>query len=464
MLAREETQWNPSLLCEKIDQHLGYLEQEFAFLHETQRGLKQSGRNQWGLDLLEVYCGEPSEITRQAENLGMRAKRFTVRHGDLSSAEGQRQLWSLIHRERPREIWVAPECGPWGNFSRLNMSKGQRTAEQIQAKRRHEKVHLRLCNELFLHQMVVGGHFHMEQPQGSELIYQPEVRDVRLGTLCTTFDMCEVGRLLAPKSMKQRRGNNYLRKRTMVFTTSPLFHRAFDHRYCQKNHDHVKIEGKVLHLGKWISLSEYAARYSSGFGRNVARYLAVEVPNPSVRWDELQNTGKTVDPAFIGEVMRRRALPSEVHDGQTQDDGVQKRRRITFKQPETGASGHAGVEFWQGVFRQVDPQVPRVGKRSFVDDEVMTRVQEGVPNMKVSRVEACRGTERYRLPDRSIDASSIPLRLTAARKRDSGSLEVLGEPEEWTRLAKHRQVRKGVPASLSLTIFGRPVSPCARKP
>ena len=49
----------------------------------------------------------------------------------------------------------------------------------------------------------------------------------------------------------------------------------------------MPIEGKVLHLGRWISLSEYAARYSSGFARNVARYLSCGRKNLPLVWDDL---------------------------------------------------------------------------------------------------------------------------------------------------------------------------------
>lgn len=382
---------DPHMLCKQIDQHVVFLQKELAFILETQReSIKGVMEKTWGLDLL----------------------------------------------------------------SRLNMSRSSQTASTIHMKRKHEKVHLRLCNELFLHQMTVGGHFHLEQPQGSELIYQPEVRDIQLGTLCTTFDMCEVGKLLAPGMLLRKRGNSYLRKRTTVFTSSPLFHRAFDHRYCQRQHDHVRIEGKVLHLGKWISVSEYAARYSSGFGRNVARYLAVEVPNPSVWWDELLNAECDVDPAFVGEVMRRRAIPLE---GDAASGNAVKRRRLEFKQPGRGDHGCADQDFWEDVLRRADPLVPRVGKRVFEADDLVARVQEGVIGMKVRRVGACRGTERYRLPETGVSHAEIPLRLTVVRQRDDGTVKVLGTPEEWLRLPKAKRVRKGVSASLSLTIFGQAV-------
>ena len=50
---------------------------------------------------------------------------------------------------------------------------------------------MRLCNQVFWHQGEIGGHYHVKQTQGSEAIYQPEMRDVYGGTLRTTFDMCD---------------------------------------------------------------------------------------------------------------------------------------------------------------------------------------------------------------------------------------------------------------------------------
>ena len=225
------------------------------------------------MDILEIYCSPDSEITRQALRLGLKAKRFTRQDGDLSTPAGQAALWKILEEEKPREVWMSPDCRYWGNFSRRNMGRSISGANKVLTGREHEKVHLRLCNDVYWFQMFHGGHFHLEQPQGSEAIFQPEVSDIYHGTLCTTFDMCEVGKLVAPKYCRRTLGNNFLRKRTTVYTSSKIFHEAFDHRFCPGNHQHVLIAGKVFHLGKWISLSEYAARYSSGFGKNVARYL-----------------------------------------------------------------------------------------------------------------------------------------------------------------------------------------------
>ena len=127
------------------------------------------------IDILEIYCNEKSRLTELAKKHGLKAKRFTLADGDLSAEKGQKALWEVLEREQPREIWMAPECGPWGNFSRLNMCRSSSTMQKILDSRERQRLHLRLCNEVYHFQVLVGRHFHMEQPQGSEVFDQPEV-------------------------------------------------------------------------------------------------------------------------------------------------------------------------------------------------------------------------------------------------------------------------------------------------
>ena len=134
-----------------------------------------------GLDLLEIYCEPESTLTTTLNEMGMKAKRFTRQDGDLSTAEGREKLWKMIDREQPRNIWVAPECRFWGNFSRWNSGRSTATAATIQAGRERERVHLRLCCDLYWHQVVLGRHFHLEQPQGSEAVDQKELRGMLFG-------------------------------------------------------------------------------------------------------------------------------------------------------------------------------------------------------------------------------------------------------------------------------------------
>ena len=63
--------------------------------------------------VLEVYCSEQSQLTRQGETLGMTTFRFGLRHGDLATFSGRCRLYDLIWQIRPHHIWVSPKCGPW---------------------------------------------------------------------------------------------------------------------------------------------------------------------------------------------------------------------------------------------------------------------------------------------------------------------------------------------------------------
>ena len=168
----------------------------------------------------------------------MKAKRFTRQDGDLGTAEGQAKLWEMIHREQPRNIWVAPECKFWGNFSRWNSGRSPATAAKIQAGRNQQRVHLELCSDLYWYQVSRGRHFHLEQPQGSEATEQPELDEVVLGTYRTVFDMCEVGELKIPK------GNNYLRKRTVV---------AHDLQRVSLNARRALLPGRIINMIRfWV--------------------------------------------------------------------------------------------------------------------------------------------------------------------------------------------------------------------
>ena len=85
--------------------------------------------------------------------------------------------------------------------------------DKIVRQRIMNKHHLRLCNEIFLHQTIHRRHAHLEQPSESIMLDQPELSDFREGTLHSAFDMCRVGKLKMPSE------NAYLRKRTSVHTS-----------------------------------------------------------------------------------------------------------------------------------------------------------------------------------------------------------------------------------------------------
>lgn len=115
-----------------------------------------------GVDLLEAYCDEESQLTKHVIQRGGRAVRFTKRDGDLSAPEGQEILWAWIHLLEPKNVWVAPECRHWGNFSRFNVGCSLEMYDQIQRGRASDKPNLVLCNQIYLHQVSHDRHFHLE--------------------------------------------------------------------------------------------------------------------------------------------------------------------------------------------------------------------------------------------------------------------------------------------------------------
>eukprot|EP00435_Cladocopium_sp_Y103_P064884 s1727_g26.t1 len=126
-----------------------------------------------GIDLLEVYCDQESQLTKQATGEGLAAARFGLRQGDLSTTKGRFALYDMLWSLRPKHIWCAPKCSPWCGWSRLNRNKSIALAAKIDASRRDENVHLLLCDAMLRLQVwrSVDTHFHLEQPQGSELIH-----------------------------------------------------------------------------------------------------------------------------------------------------------------------------------------------------------------------------------------------------------------------------------------------------
>ena len=100
------------------------------------------------IDLLEVYAGQHSPLTEAVIASGGTAIRFTKEDGDLSTPAGRRKLWQVIDQYQPRNIFVAPECGPWNGWSHLNSQKSVAMFDYIQFRREQELIHLRLCKDL----------------------------------------------------------------------------------------------------------------------------------------------------------------------------------------------------------------------------------------------------------------------------------------------------------------------------
>ena len=454
------------VLIQKIDQYVHVIEDGLSRLKQHPTLLTK--RNQFRgrpVDLLEIYCHPQSQITHQINRAGGNAIRFTKKDGDLSTEEGKNKLWSWILMYEPRHVWASPECKLWGSFSRFNMGRNPTLHDRISTARKLDLQHLHLCNQIYLHQISKGNHFHLEQPRGSDMLKQPQLDDVVTGTLPAFFDMCQAGKLRDPNHDK------YIKKSTQVLTTSRHMHTILHNQNCPQTHEHQQIKGQMKTKEGWTQISAYAAAYTAIFGRRVKHGVLrdLEKPQHPILMEELL-VGESIENQNNS---RKRPLAQEVLELRT------SRRRHSEKGPPTAEDraelgdfemaenpDAPGSDFrepvtpqqWKELFQKLEVNVPRVGVHNIPrEDSRLQEIQPLVPEFQVRHAMLCRGTERYMIPKRdTVYCDDLEFRKTVLVDRQSGEIKDLGSPEKWQNLSKVKQQRKAGPARLSLAIFGAP--------
>lgn len=143
-------------------------------------------------DLLEVYCSQESALTGQATQKGLWAKRHGLSDGDLSTWEGRHRLYDRLLQLPPRNIWMSPRCKAWCRWNEFNQHKTKELANRIMTARQEDQVHLLLCDALFQFQTCRSRlcHAHVEQPVGSQMLYQEELAAVMDQSWIGRCDMC----------------------------------------------------------------------------------------------------------------------------------------------------------------------------------------------------------------------------------------------------------------------------------
>jgi hypothetical protein len=135
------------------------------------------------LDVLEVMCSDHSELAKQADSLGGRARRFGLSQGDLQTVAGRKKLFEILIMGNPEHLWYSPECGPWSMWSNFNMGRSMDGFYDVLEKRRQSLWQLSLAVVLFRFQASRSKHFHLEQPDGSKMLIQECLREIRGKTL-----------------------------------------------------------------------------------------------------------------------------------------------------------------------------------------------------------------------------------------------------------------------------------------
>ena len=390
-------------------------------------------------DFVEIYCSESSQLTHQCQILGLRAIRFGLKQGDLSTFAGQCQLYDVLWTYRPRHVWMSPKCGPWSAWNRLNMQKSISLEQKILQDGRSENVHLLLCDAVFRLQDWRGPecHFHLEQPQGSELVFQREMHNVYENTFKAICDMCTAGKLQHPNTHEP------LRKRTQILTT----------------HQHDVIAGscKAPKLGR-MPLTQYTEMYTAVFGRRIGRALRCSSHFQEQVANYVNVFANTPDLAFA-------ATPAGA------DLPNAKRRRLAGKfnpeqlyvpsslsssgTPETDPP-QSHVDEHRSRLNQIlhlaEQCTPRVGKVVLQDGPIFQHIQDLYPDKHIVVLDLCRGMNRLRVCP--IGPKGIaPYRRVIGRRRSDLTVFADETWESWEELSHRQQVRGGIPSKLLITIF-----------
>lgn len=153
---------------------------------------------------------------------------------------------------------MAPECGPWAGWNRLNLFT---SPESIQQKQFEQLPHVRLCSRICQYQVPLKRHVHLEQPIGSNTFTCPSLSRFPRWP----FVLCSICVNLAFVCPIQR--ISYGRA---ACTTSMKFFQTLNNHKCKGQREYQRIEGSMNIQGKFRRVSQFCATYEG---------LLIELPD-----------------------------------------------------------------------------------------------------------------------------------------------------------------------------------------
>lgn len=117
---------------------------------------------------------------------------------DATTRTGRRTLNSQMSEDDPYFTIITMPCGPWGSWSRFNLTKGGKARKAVLEQRRSTRPMLKMVANLIVQRVQARRHVLVEQPLGGEAYDQDEFMAVRAlvseGKLMwTTPDGCMLG-------------------------------------------------------------------------------------------------------------------------------------------------------------------------------------------------------------------------------------------------------------------------------
>ena len=416
-----------------------------------------------GIDSLEIYCSSDSQLTKQCIRQGLRALRFGLKEGDLSCFEGRAKLYHVLFRYRPRNVWMSPKCKAWCRWNQFNANRSPEMANKVMRARQEDECHLLLCEAVFTLQSDRGPefHFHLEQPIGSEMLYQDCLQTIVANTFMTRCDMCTAG------SLKHPINKLALQKGTQILTTSQIMHQYLGSLRCQHDHEHTHVAGSFKDkTGVRLNVSMFTEVYTQIFGHRIARTFAAskKVTEQSCVHVQTAFAGEMEDEATEPEVKRRRlafkvtnppGYPEQPpHAMMLPSSMPSKEPKSESESLTPKADPELPRESLQQVLQEALLQAPRVGTVVLQDGSLFDSLQKAFPERKLRVVELCKGADRFRKPPIKLIPHEAPWRRTLSLHRQSLEPD-LSPWVHWERLSNRQMCSPAPPSRLMVTMFAK---------
>ena len=220
-------------------------------------------------DVSEIYS--PSRFVKEANRFGLRpgfaidleiSKNSKGEHWDLSKKEDKREMFRMLHKEKPLFLIGSPPCGPFSPLQNISIHK--RDPMVVKQMLEEGRDHLHTSIDAYNVQMDEDRFFLHEHPLPATSWEDPKMKKLmaRPGVFCVKGPMCRWGMI-----SEDNKGIGYVRKNTQFITNSKVMAETLEGE-CSGGHRHVHLIN-----GRTRSAQVYPPKMVEGILRAIRQEL-----------------------------------------------------------------------------------------------------------------------------------------------------------------------------------------------
>ena len=201
---------------------------------------------------LELFAGS-ARLSQCSALAGMKTGQpVDLRTGfALNNPTGQRNAMTLIIKQEPEIVYMAPVCAPWGNWSEHKDEK-----KKLQDREKAMPM-VNFCAQVARHQLDKGRYFIIEHPDGSKMWFVKAFEDLlsRPSVQWDTFHMC-MSEQRDPITSKLYYKPTSLMHNLPKEVMKPIFKKGPAYAGEKAIHEHEALQGKMFGLGNRTALAQ----------------------------------------------------------------------------------------------------------------------------------------------------------------------------------------------------------------